>query len=408
MAGGGPASLMLAAMYVLTVVGFPLFSTIPSILRLDSQVATVPYRVLVLGLSLAILYGWWVRGTRVCVNAAVLVTLALWVLLLARLLHDTVVNPLPGDLGIPVSQFILLSVGGCFLPALVFLQAPGDRTLDLARVWIEVLGAVAMIGILYVGLRGVFLGNVLYRLMTPVLNPISVGHLGVSVLLVTLCGLAGSKGVARVLRSALVALCVVVIVAPVSRGPIAAGVVGALLVTFYLRGRRRLGPGGVLLRLALLAAAIVAVVQTVTFLEENGYIDFVARLSDTLQDVAAQERTAMILGAWRQFTEHPLLGSSFVELRFMMNPHNIVLESLMAIGVVGLGLLLLSMSASLAATWRLLRAGSRHAWVGLIYLQYVINGMLSGSLFTDTSFWAFGLGVLALAATQPRSGRTSS
>jgi O-antigen ligase len=92
----------------------------------------------------------------------------------------------------------------------------------------------------------------------------------------------------------------------------------------------------------------------------------------------------------------------------MMNPHNIVLESLMAIGVVGLGLLLLSMSASLAATWRLLRAGSRHAWVGLIYLQYVINGMLSGSLFTDTSFWAFGLGVLALAATQPRSGRTSS
>jgi len=32
---------------------------------------------------------------------------------------------------------------------------------------------------------------------------------------------------------------------------------------------------------------------------------------------------------------------------------------------------------------------------GLIYVQYVINGMLSGSLFTDgTFYWLFGLGVM--------------
>ena len=142
--------------------------------------------------------------------------------------------------------------------------------------------------------------------------------------------------------------------------------------------------------------------MAINYLEETGIIDVVERLTETLQDVASQERTAMIVGAWQQFTEHPFVGSAFVERRFMMNPHNVILESLMAVGVVGLGLLLVSMSASLVATQRVLRIPGNHAWVGLIYVQYVINGMLSGSLFTDGTFWLFGLGVMALAARLQR------
>lgn len=403
------ASLMLAFIYVLTVIGFPLVATVPSIVGVSSQVATVPYRVLVLGLALGILFGWWVRGTRICFNSAVLATLALWALLLARMVFDTVIDPLPGQINIPVSQFLQLSVGACFVPALAFLEFPSDRTLDLARRWIEVLGAVAMLAILYVGLRGVFQGQVLYRLATPVLNPISVGHVGVSVLIVTLCGMADSGRIARLLRTLLIALCVVVIVASVSRGPIAAALVAVLLVALRLRGqKRKIGLPAMLLRIALIMAGSAAVVYAVNLLEEGGYIDFIGRLTDTLQDVAAQERAAMIAGAWRQFTDNPLLGSAFVELRFMMNPHNILLESLMALGIAGLALLLLSMTASLVATAQVLRAGSRHAWVGLIYLQYVINAMLSGSLFTDNAFWAFGLGVIALAENLRRQRAASA
>jgi len=81
----------------------------------------------------------------------------------------------------------------------------------------------------------------------------------------------------------------------------------------------------------------------------------------------------------------------------MENPHNILLESMMALGVAGLGLLLVSMTASLAAAGDVIRAGPRHAWVGLIYLQYIVNGMLSGSLFTDGAFWFFALASLAIA-----------
>ena len=394
--------LPLAAMYVLTLVGFPLVSTVPVLVGLDSQAATIPYRAAMVGLSFAILYGWWLQRSRVCLSLPVILALLLWVLLVGRLLLDTVVDPLPGDIGLPVSQFLLLSLGACFLPSLAFLEAPSVATADFARRCIEVLGAVAMLLVLYLGLRGVFAGGVLRRLSTPVLNPISVGHLGVSVLIVAMCGLASASRVARLLRWLLMALSVV---ATVSRGPIAAGLVIVLLLAMRPRAGQRIGLGGILLRFGLIGAGVAAVVLAINHLEELEIIDVVARLTDTLQDVASQERAAMIVGAWQQFTVSPLLGDALVERRFMENPHNIIVESLMALGVVGLGLLLLSMAASLAAGFGIYRGATRHAWVALIYLQYVIHCLLSGSLLTDGAFWFFGLAVLALARTPPaRSG----
>lgn len=389
--------MALAAMYVLTIVGFPLVSTLPTLLGLDSQAATIPYRVLVAALAAGILFGWWLRGTRVLFNSAVLVTFTLWALLIARMIWDTIVSPLPGELYTPAGQLLLLSLGACFLPAIVALEFPSDATLDLARRWIEILGAIAMLAILYVGLRGVLGGAILYRLATPVLNPISVGHLGVSVMIVALCGFAGAGRAARIWRTLLVVLSVGVTVATVSRGPILAGLLAVVILAFVTRRRRRLGIGVLAWRVALIGVGVAGVAAAVLYLENAGVIDILARLTDTFQDVASQERAQMIRGAWTQFTDNPLLGSAFVELRFMENPHNILLESMMALGVVGLGLLLVSMAASLAAAGDVIRTVPRHAWVGLIYLQYVVNGMLSGSLFTDGSFWFFALASLALA-----------
>jgi O-antigen ligase len=392
----GPAGMALAAMYALAIIGFPLVSTLPTLLGVDSQVATVPYRVLIALLSLVILYGWWVRGTAVLFNAAVLVTLTLWTLLVVRMVHDTLIDPLPGELYMPAGQLLLLSFGGCFLPALVALELPTGRALDRARRWIEVLGALAMLGILYVGLRGVLQGSVLYRLATPVLNPISVGHVGVSVMIVALCGYAGSGRVARLLRALLVVLSVGVVVASVSRGPIIAALLAVILLAVTAQRPGRPSLWRPVLLISLVAAGIYGIMEVINYLEDLGVIDVVSRLTDTLQDVASQERASMFLGAWQQFTEHPWFGDAFVERRFMENPHNIVLEAMMALGVVGLLLLTLSMGASLLASVRVLRASRRHAWVGLVYLQYVINGLLSGSLFVDGTFWFYALAVLAL------------
>ena len=158
-----------------------------------------------------------------------------------------------------------------------------------------------------------------------------------------------------------------------------------------------MAPGVLLLRLGLLAAGVAGVVWLVGYLEEGGYISLVGRLADTLQDEASNDRIAMMYGAWAQFTEQPLLGSHFVELRFYTYPHNIFLESLMATGIVGAGLLLANLAAAMLAALRVISASPSLAWIGLIYLQYVVNGMVSGSLYFDTTFWAFGFACMAVA-----------
>jgi O-antigen ligase len=392
-----PAGMALAAMYVLTIVGFPLVSTLPVLLGLDSQAVTLPYRAAIAALAVGIFFGWWVRGERILFTWPVRLTLVLWVLLVARMFFDTVVDPLPGKYEMPVEQIVLLSLGACFIPALAFLETPSPATLDLARRSIEVVGVIAMLLILMLGLRGVFYGGILRRLATPVLNPISVGHLGVSVFIVAMCGLADSSAVAKVYRWLIIATSVVVIVASASRGPIAAALMAALVYSFVRRKRRHLGLAVLLLRLAVLAAVVGAVVYAVNYLEEEGYISLIERFTDTLGDIAAQERIAMAVGAWRQFTEHPLLGSSWVELQFYTYPHNIAVESLMAAGVVGGGLLLVSVGAAGLAALRLIAVSPALAWVGLIYLQYVVNGMFSGSLYLDATFWAYGLGAMVVA-----------
>jgi hypothetical protein len=296
-----------------------------------------------------------------------------------------------------VAQLLLLSLGACFLPALVFLETPSDATLDLARRAIEVIGVAALLLILYLGLRGVFEGRILRRLATSVLNPISVGHLGVSVFIVALCGLAGSAVQAKIVRWLVIVVSVLVVVASASRGPILAALVVALVYSFARRRKGRVAPGMLLLRLGLLAAGVAGVAWLVGYLEEGGYISLIGRFTDTLEDVAAQERIAMVYGAWTQFTEHPVLGSHFVELRFYTYPHNIFVESLMATGIVGAGLLLANVAAAILAALRVISESPSLAWIGLIYLQYVVNGMVSGSLYFDTTFWAYGFASMVVA-----------
>jgi O-antigen ligase len=384
-------------MYVLTIVGFPLVSTLPVLLGLDSQVATFPYRAAIVLLASGLFFGWWMRGERILFTWPVRLALLLWVLLVARMFLDTIIDPLPGDFGMPVAQLLMLSLGACFLPSLVFLETPSAATLDLARRGIEVLGAIAMLLILYLGLKGVFDGRILRRLATAVLNPISVGHLGVSVFIVALCGLAGSSLLAKVVRWLIMITSVVVIVASASRGPILAALLVALVYSFSRRNRRRLAPGVLLLRLGLLAAGVGVVVAAVNYLEEGGYISLVGRLADTLQDEASQDRIALALGAWTQFTEHPFLGSSFVELTYYAYPHNIFLESLMATGVVGTALLLAYLGATTLAAMRIVAASPSVAWIGLICLQYFVHGVVSASLYLDGAFWAYGFGALVVA-----------
>jgi len=371
---------------------------LPTVLGVGSQVVTVPFRLLVVALTAGALYFCLLRRASLTAGATVLLSLALWLMLLGRVFLDTVFDPLPGEPGMPVSQYLLLSIGAGFLPALAFLEIPTTATLDVARRVTEVLGAVALAALLYLGLRGAFEGRIFSRLSTEILNPISVGHLGTSVFLVTLAGLATSRGLAKLLRMLLIVLSLVVVVASVSRGPIVAALLLAIVHVLLGQVRRGLSLGGLLLRIGMIAGAVVLFAAAIVFIESTTNAQITSRFYGGFGDASSQERMLLFRGAWQQFSEQPLLGHAYVELGLMTYPHNLVLETMMATGVVGLAVLLLVLLGAMLASGRVLLADARTAWPALLLLQYLIALMFSGSILLDGRFWAMLFAVLAIDA----------
>lgn len=107
------------------------------------------------------------------------------------------------------------------------------------------------------------------------------------------------------------------------------------------------------------------------------------------------------LNAIDQAVRNPLLGSAYTELQTGQYPHNLLLESFMALGVVG-GVLLLFIC---------LRAGFRAAvrlrlgelLLPLLFVQYFVGAQFSSSLWGAEAFWAI---VVLLGATAPQARRT--
>jgi O-antigen ligase len=195
---------------------------------------------------------------------------------------------------------------------------------------------------------------------------------------------------------------VLVTVASGSRAPILSVILMGLVYAFTQRPRGELGSARVTLRLGLLAVAGVLCALLVVYLEANAQVQMMSRFVEVGADASSRERELLFAGAWDQFVRNPLFGDAFVERRFMSYPHNILLESMMATGIVGLALLLVVLLLSSLAATRLVLGGSAVTWVGFLFFQNLVAQMFSGSLLLDGRFWAFTLAVLALAAALRR------
>ena len=82
-------------------------------------------------------------------------------------------------------------------------------------------------------------------------------------------------------------------------------------------------------------------------LDEDG--ELWRRFSTIEEDVSALDRLLLQGNAISQYLDRPILGSAFVELRLLTYPHNLFIETAMALGVVGL-VVLVAMLAGLWAT----------------------------------------------------------
>jgi O-antigen ligase len=287
-------------------------------------------------------------------------------------------------------------------------ESPSRATLVFA--WGLCLAAVSVTSLGLLWMLGSGAITVIWdsRVSTEVLNPISVGYLGASVVVLCLArpfrwpGEGRLPGAWRGLVFLLLGLGgAVLAVASGSRGPLLALVlvVAAWLVMSPVQRSRR--GWRIAARVAFAVLAIAGVTAAAVLVVEILGINPFERFIWLLEDDSVGYRRQALAGSMAQFAMHPWFGDALIERSTLDYPHNIYVESLMSVGLVGtLGLVVFTATAVLAAL-RLLRRDVDAAWLGMLCLLQVFGSLTSGALYLSDAFWALGAASIAAGSTQP-------
>ena len=241
------------------------------------------------------------------------------------------------------------------------------------------------------------------RLSTDVINPVTLGHLGASLSLLSVSKPASvrpARRIASALLSSVLGFCFIagllLTIGSASRGPMLAVLVG-LFALAVLRPGRSLSVG-VLTRglpLVLLVAGLGAMLAF--FVQEFTEFRPIERVT-TFMDESNTERSRLGVAAWLQFTESPWFGDALFERVELTYPHNVLVEALMATGILGFlavcGIFIMMGRAIL----RVLLYRPDAAWVAMIALQSILVSLISGSLFQSGIFWVYATAVVVVAS----------
>jgi hypothetical protein len=325
--------------------------------------------------------------------------LILALLLLVRIVWDATFIPLP--LNLPWSDEWTYLFGVTVVPLFVFIFVPSRETFELIRkigVW---LGSLTIILVLAAAIYGLRNARNIGRLSTDFLNPISLAQTAVSCLIIinaqALAGVRWKRGtLLRFGRWLLTFICILTVIASLSKGPIiglfSVGAVG-MLFRGHLSGSGR----SVVTRLFVLVLSLSIGLGLLWLLDTYTPIPVLSRFTNAATDPSTSTRFELFDGAISQFEESPLLGSSFVEYASKFYPHNIIIEAMMTNGVLGLAALVSLLFGCLYFVGRMLWFYPNDRWIALLFIQYIVESMFSGSLYFDASTWAVMLLVLSCA-----------
>lgn len=404
------ASWAIAGLFALLIAGYPLAAVIPVLAGIENRLVSVPFRALFLLLALAVIAFLGIRRRTLYTGVFWVLLAIFWLLYGLRLLLDTVY--VPAALRLSSVEYLLFSIGMTFIPMIAFMVGAGGATLERARKATLVGSVAACCIILGLAASRQLSGDAgmlwVGRIGIRTLNPIALGHLGASLVLLASYSLLRPKFAGRSVAGLILAVGIglVTVTAAASRGPVLAlGVtMVALLASTYRHGARVRAPllGGIILTGGVLAAVA---------LEQRFGISILYRLVSTIgagPEWAPDIRVQLVSRAWEQFLSSPILGSGLEEQVSRYYPHNVIVESFMATGIAGgITFVLLILTSSYMA-WRLLIRDSRHAWIALLYAQYLIGAQFSGALYTNGAMWALMGAVVARSRAFPQTKTVES
>lgn len=361
---------------------------------IESRLPVLLFRALLLGTAILLCLALGPRS-RALMCAHFFLFLLFWCLYSLRLVPDVFRPGAPLDR--PPAEYLLHAYGVCFLPAMAFACALEHVPHRLLLRGLLVTSALTTVG------------SFAYFLTEPPpnygrfsigerVNPISTGYMAGTAILLTLIAfqtLSPKRFPFRALLYFTAAAGSVLLVVSASRGPLLATLSAGLVLFSALRF-----PPARAVLVKPMVAAILAATGAAIIAAAEGFAADRLRISALLDALSWEERPLLWQNALRAFFEQPLTGSGFL-LENGSYPHNLILESFMATGLLG-GLLFLYLF--LRALIRAVRFGMRpseHQVPGILFIQAAALSMFSGALFNSPFFWYFLLAANTLPGNLP-------
>jgi O-antigen ligase len=353
--------------FALAVAGYPLVGVLSSVTAAPDDKFSIAFRVLVVGLcGLSFLFSDRQKAWRFG---------DVWLFCFAGLymLKVGIDYQLDGD-----SDNLVFAVITSIVPT-VFLALSTNRWSEINVAWtLFVVGAVTVVGIAwlqYSGSNAVMLDNA-NRVYFERLNPISIGHAGLTALIASYTLIRTPQG--KIIKSAIlivVGVSAFTMYLASARGPLVAMLCCVALFPMLRPRLKTVFMGWVLL------GGIVLFLATA---DMNLLIEkFHLTTSGTAETNSNVGRLEFIASSWELFKQNPLFGyGTHPPFGY---PHNMFVEILQAMGLLGMAIFV-GVFAKTAMAVRFL-ADRRLVLLPLLATQAFVGAQFSGSLWGSASLW---------------------
>ena len=385
------------------VFSLPITSTVPVLLTINSTPINLGLRVIYLSISLYIILGACLKKQSKYLTLWGWLFLLFWVMYSIRLLYDIEIRGIQSTY--PKFKFYTLAYGSGFIAALGTLLNTRYIDLSAAKKWMYNTVFLANMSIflmvfylfktlnpLQLALRVNFSIQLdRNTLMENVLNPIAISYQGEVMALLSIYFLLFEKHsfLKKIFFRIGMLLGLYILIVGGSRGPL---VSFSLLLIFLLLCKMYRARKTALYYAKLIVVPIISIAFFILFIVPRIPWEKIAifnRMVSWLEDDytnSLDNRDERYEWAWQAFLDNPIFGSQFVDL-YNGYPHNIVLESLMALGLIGGSVLI---SLILSVLYKVFFDVINHGkliFFSILALSQILACMTSGSLYAAYPMW---------------------
>ncbi|MEW9613619.1 O-antigen ligase family protein [Shinella sp. S4-D37] len=380
------------AVLLISFPGYPLVVAAASLIGLESSVISLVMRSVNVVLATALIVLCYNSRRNRSANTIICLFLIFWSAYIFRIFFDTLLFPAP--LGKELSFYWIWAIGGCFLPMLGLALKPcGAKQADQYFRWFYL--ATLLTGILAIFSASGAMENDTYglyetgrmRISDDRLNPISLGHFGAMLMVQSIWAIVFFRVWSGVYWKCILFFGFIsglyLLASANSRGPVVASLACIVVVVIFSPPRYK--------SLILLFSVFfgISIMYISIYLEDAHNISAFSRVFGGSPSQQAEQslRPYLYSRALDVFAQNPWLGGALEDSVTLSYPHNVILESLMAVGLFFGGIIIFCFSSLLYYSFFFINYFIRSGWFCLIFIQYFIGSQFSGSIYGSTYLW---------------------